>query len=578
MIQVSSIDHVVTEAVMVRSIPRPVRANTLDLPAVPRWLQSLILLFLAPILAWAELRILRAILPHWTHHPLVQLGQWYDPAPVVTACAAYRAPAGPGAPPTYTLEQLVRAEIARAWAESGSDRDLEWHLSSNVVVRWFVGLSLFQPVPDHTTRNDFHQWMSTHAPAVFFRDVLTFLGRVDPEDAGTTPQIVDTFAMESPAAWSPRVANLLLDLCADLRAAWERHAPRALQRALPPLDRGPIRRPMRPRDAVERQALLVQAVRLSQWLLAGCTPVQPQLPPPARAAIDPLLAALTKVLADEIAFDATDYPTERPPRKKGSYRIISATDSEATFRHHDDDLTLGYNVAIATTATRIRAVVALTGATPDSQAPSALLQQQQAAGQALPPFVIMDRAGGWGKCRARVDVGSGGHPTMVALIPPAGGTEPGRFGPQDFRVDAERTTCTCPNQVVSTRAYASGDGEGKHFRYLASDCRGCALWEPCRGKDGNPNGHRSVCMSDYQPYLRRADAFNATKEGQALLGQRWRVEPTIAWLVQYQGCRRARRVGRDAAQFQLYQACAVRNLLLWLNRVQRREAPRPVRS
>ena len=54
---------------------------------------------------------------------------------------------------------------------------------------------------------------------------------------------------------------------------------------------------------------------------------------------------------------------------------------------------------------------------------------------------------------------------------------------------------------------------------------------------------------------------------------RWQVEPTIAWLVHYNGCRQARRVGLPAAQCQLFQACAVRNLQLWLGRLDRGHAP-----
>ena len=65
------------------------------------------------------------------------------------------------------------------------------------------------------------------------------------------------------------------------------------------------------------------------------------------------------------------------------------------------------------------------------------------------------------------------------------------------------------------------------------------------------------------------DAEELRAEGQALLRSRWQVEPTVAWLVRYQGCRQARRVGLAAAQCQLYQACAVRNLLLWLSRKRR---------
>ena len=63
-------------------------------------------------------------------------------------------------------------------------------------------------------------------------------------------------------------------------------------------------------------------------------------------------------------------------------------------------------------------------------------------------------------------------------------------------------------------------------------------------------------ISDYHVYLRAADAFNHTPDGRALLHSRWRVEPTVA-------------------QGQLYQACALRNLLLWLSRIRRGLARRP---
>jgi hypothetical protein len=90
-----------------------------------------------------------------------------------------------------------------------------------------------------------------------------------------------------------------------------------------------------------------------------------------------------------------------------------------------------------------------------------------------------------------------------------------------------------------------------------------------RSADGKPDSHRTVFLSDYHHYQRQAAAFNATDAGQALLAGRWKVEPVVSWLVNYQGCRRARRVGQAAAQFQLFQACAVRNLLMWINRRKR---------
>jgi hypothetical protein len=132
------------------------------------------------------------------------------------------------------------------------------------------------------------------------------------------------------------------------------------------------------------------------------------------------------------------------------------------------------------------------------------------------------------------------------------------------------------SSVHSTaKVYAHGAGYGVSFRFLASPCRNCPLWERCRERESNPKSHRTVFVSEHPAYLRLAARFNQTVEGQALLGQRWRVEPTIAWLVRYQGCRRPRRIGQAAAQCQLYQACAVRNLLLWLSRIKRGQAPVP---
>ena len=170
---------------------------------------------------------------------------------------------------------------------------------------------------------------------------------------------------------------------------------------------------------------------------------------------------------------------------------------------------------------------------------------------------------------------SEGQTTMVAWVPQSGGSDPHRFSVADFRVDAERASCTCPNGVVSNRVYQHGEGDGVSFRFLASQCQGCPLWSQCRDAEASPKGNRNVYISDYHSYLRAGASFNKTPQGRALLAGRWQVEPTIAFLVRYQGCRRARRVGQEAAQCQLYQACALRNLLLWLSRLRRGLAPRP---
>lgn len=556
----------------------PVRRGDLpDLPAVPPLVQWLLGAYLGPILTWITTLVERPVLRRCAEHPLVLLHQYYDPAAVVTACAGFHhAPDTPGRPAIFSIDQLVRSEIVRAWASSCSDPALEELLSTNLLVRWFVGLPLLQPGPDHSTLAAFHAYLTAHAAEALFRDVLRFLDRVDPEDPAITRQIVDTFAMESPVAACPTVAHLLAHLTLRLARLWIAAAPIALQHALPPLDLGALVHLPHARTPLARQQRLQSVVSAVTWLVDGLTPHLAALEAPLCTTVQTYLDALAKVMADEVTTDATGQVQERPARDRGEHRLASAVDLSATFRKHDDQpAVLGSNAVISTTASRIRACVALTGSIPDSEAPIVVLQQQRDAALPLPPHLIMDQAGGWGKTRARVQALSDGHTTIVARIPSSGGSDPNRFTVADFRVDPDRTACTCPNGVVSTKAYASGDGDGVHFRFLASQCQGCPRWDACRDPTANPKGHRTVFISDYHAVLRDGATFNQTSAGRALLASRWQVEPTIAWLVRYQGCRRARRVGTPAAQCQLYQACAVRNLLLWLSRVRRGRAAPP---
>jgi len=178
----------------------------------------------------------------------------------------------------------------------------------------------------------------------------------------------------------------------------------------------------------------------------------------------------------------------------------------------------------------------------------------------------MDRAGGWGKGRARGAVGRGGQPPMVAPIPLRGGAAPDRFSPAAGAGDPDRTRGTGPHGVTSTTAAASQDGAGVHFRWLASQCRGCPRGDRCRGADGNPTGHRSVFVRDYHAYLRPAAAGHQPAAGQARLGQRWPGAPTGAGLTRESGGRHARRGGQGAAQGQRFQAGALRTRLRWLRR------------
>jgi hypothetical protein len=294
-------------------VPSLVPGSTPDLPDVPPLVQFLIGCFLEPILAWLSTLVYRPLLRRCAEHPLLLLAQWYDPSAVVAACAAFHHPTcAPARPPSFSIEQFVRAEIVRAWADSCSDPALEELLSTTLLIRWFVGLPLTQPGPDHSTLADFHAFLSAQAPDAFFRDLLTFLAQLDPEDPASTPQIVDTFALARVVAATSSLAQLLRHLTLRLSRLWLAHAPPALQQALPPLDLGALAQPGFARTALARHQHLQAAVAVTTWVVDGLTPHLPLLTPSLRTVVTSYLDALAKLQAAELTIDATGLAHERP--------------------------------------------------------------------------------------------------------------------------------------------------------------------------------------------------------------------------------------------------------------------------
>jgi hypothetical protein len=288
-------------------------------------------------------------------------------------------------------------------------------------------------------------------------------------------------------------------------------------------------------------------------------------------------AHLDKILADEVCMeqgtaDQSIHVTELPKDKKGSYRISSATDPDATYRvHGEDKVDFGYNVSVAATTRFIREIQADTGAQPDNVAVPKLLSAQIEHHDLTPIKLIYDAAAGTGKTRSQVDQITDGQTQLVSpLIPYGERTE--RFTPDDFTLAEacpefdrrDGTTLTCPNGQTSSTAYRSGSGDGRNFRFFANQCAGCPLWEQCRDPQANPEGMRQVFISDYRPLLDAARAYNQTDDFKADMKLRPIIEQIIAGLTRYNGARRARRRGEDKADFQAKMNAMAFNIKRWM--------------
>jgi len=301
-----------------------------------------------------------------------------------------------------------------------------------------------------------------------------------------------------------------------------------------------------------------------------------------------LIAALDKVIADEV--EVTGGHVRRlTAKEQGSFRIGSATDTEASYRVHGpdrEDTSFGYNVQVAISKSGfVCETRAYTGAMPDQAGVAALVCDQVGRQGIYPEKLIYDQAGGCGKTRAEVEQVSGGKTQLVAKLPPFE-SRSSLYSPADFSLSEDGQTLTCPNGKSTYVAYPSISGDGRMFRFYdflcwkgelpkgkkapdASLVERCPLWEKCREAEQGPRTMRQVFISDYRAQVQAAREYNQTDEFQLDMKKRPGVERVIFELTHYNGARQARRRGLLNADWQARMCAAAYNLKLWVRKLQK---------
>ena len=335
----------------------------------------------------------------YANHWLVQLEQVLDLRPLEQACAGYHKGSGKGSAVIHAVPKLVRALLVK-YLYNLSYRQSEEQVDCHFLCRWFVGYSLFETVFDHTTLCRFELWVLKHQHRFFFDETL---GQIDAHYPAERQQqqLVDTFAMLARGAKTSLI-TLLRRLSAKLLADLEELDPQRFEALLAVLDPealfGKEGEKITPALSVaEREERLQQIVRqvwrLYHWLQDSLAQ-EPRLSPDRQAPLRQWLSYLDKIMADELTLtwvtpepdppsdaplegeapDETNAPAEKEApgqtaptlplpapflvvreltgKKKGTYRIVSYNDFEATYRlhHHDQGAILGYNAAIISTA------------------------------------------------------------------------------------------------------------------------------------------------------------------------------------------------------------------------------------
>ena len=524
-------------------------------------------------------------------HLLVRIKRRFDISEIEQACASFRLYAGQrGVEATHSVRQLCWGVLVKTVMCWSYERTVE-NLSTDSLLRWFVGYNLNETTFSAVTLWRFEEWQKEHYPRLVFNELLKQIDQDFVEDVQAV-QIGDTFALQARAREQSHT-ELLRSGSRKLLRALEQVTAEGYQQVLVEIELEELFG--KPDDSPEwwmkkeqRVALEERTALAAMRTLAVVNKIVGGLPPSSdivHLALQRWLGVVKKVLNDEFTFEqdqngVCSKATVRSKHESGCYAIGSTVDPEATFRDHPGKCELGYNGSVAATTHFIREIAAATGATPDSKGVAPLIEMQKEQLGAVPPKFIYDRAAGTGKIYDEVAKASDGKTQLVArLIDHSKSSD--RFGPNDFKM-REDGGLECPNGVTSYKYYRSGSGEGWNYRFQAKQCQGCPLLDLCRGDKVKDGAYRQVYISNYIVEQRKAIIYLDSDAAKQDLKLRPNIERIIACLVRYNGARRAKGYGLRNADYQLRMAAVAYNLKHWAVLTNEREkskrSPTPDRS
>lgn len=517
---------------------------------------------------WFNEQFVQGITTQYADHLLIQIWKTFDWTPLEQACVDYHAAAQKRAPVVHTVSHLIRALVVK-YLYGWSYRQTEEQIRHHLLVRWFVGYEPFAPTLDHTTLHLFALWLEKHHPRLFFDEVLRQIDTAFPHQHHRD-QVGDTFALRAHAAWES-LPMLLRHTTAKLLRACQQKAPNQLTDLLATLKTEQIFGPEKekPEFCLTTTQVQERAVVIVQALSPFLSYLQQYQPWPSEVAL--WLSYLHKIITDEFTLtwdDQGKLPQVRvkPRKEKGAYRLISATDPEATLRVHGDQKDKGYNIQLATDGEFVTSIHAHTGSSPDSVGVETLIADQKTHRGSVPPKLIYDKAAGSGKKLHDVHQASDGQTKLVVSLPDLS-QRTDRFAPEQFRLQ-EDGGLTCPNGHTSYTSYRSGHADGWNYRFPSAVCADCPLVQACRGQSVKPSAHRQVFISDYLFLHRQAVTYQQTPAFQMDMKLRPVVERVIANLVQHGDARYAHGYGLTKADFQVKMCGMAFNLKTWMRKLE----------
>ena len=196
---------------------------------------------------------------------------------------------------------------------------------------------------------------------------------------------------------------------------------------------------------------------------------------------------------------------------------------------------------------------------PMAKAVPPLIDESATTTKATVATVLGDTAYGTTELRLQAE----DHYRLITPMPHAGHT--GHFTKDDFTIDSENATVTCPAGKTAPRSYprktTTKSGHVFHHRvfyFAEADCSSCSLRTQCIAPTV---AQRTILVHEQEHLLENARRFQHTDEFHELYRSRVVVEHRFARLV-HLGLRQARYFGKRKVLFQLAMTAAVANLTL----------------
>ena len=314
----------------------------------------------------------------------------------------------------------------------------------------------------------------------------------------------------------------------------------------------------------ERQAFLQQIVADADRLLELARRAQERLAvdSPERDRIIEAAELLGHLLLQDV-----ERQEEGPTLKRGvsKDRIPSVHDPE--MRHGRKSSSHRFDghkaaVVVDTDSQLITAVDVLPGNSQDNEGALDLVKQSEENTGLQVEEAIGDAAYGDGATRqAFADDGR----ALIAKVPAR--PNKAHFPKQDFKIDLEAGTCTCPAGNVTRTVRTVGSRTRrivKGFQFDAAVCGVCPLRSQCVAA-AHGRG-RTVSVHPQEALLQQARALQNSEAFAEYRKRRQVAEHRLARLIQL-GLRQARYFGRDKTVFQLLMAATVANLTLVAGKV-----------